>query len=149
MAGEDLNPNGKRFTNVKERPIFAGYIIPNGFLHDTLACHALFRYYLSARNNYEAERDNLLAYEGDADTVINYAGLFKGIANWYDVNPEEMAKHWACVDMQCAMLKLPKLPAGDGYRFDKKPELLTSNRKQRRQKKATAKVKKDATSGSD
>ena len=126
--------DGKHFVNVKERPIFESYIMPLGWLTRDMACHALWRYYLSARFFWEKDQENLLAFEGNVDTGINYTQLFSSIARWYDVTPEEMARHWPAVDMQCTALDLPKMPEGDRYRFNKVPEIKTDggNRKERR-----------------
>lgn len=131
LKAKEAEKAQKRFVLVKERPVFTGYMKPLGWLlaeHEDqyLACHALFRYYLSARQIYETESDNLLAYEGEQDSSISYAGLFKGIANWYDVEYEIMAKFWPNVDMQCSLLGLPKMPEGDRYRFNQVVEIKTN-----------------------
>jgi len=113
-----LEHDGKYYHITKERPVFNGYVRPHGWLDDTFACHALFRYYLSARLAYEHEQANLTAYEGDKDSGVNYRQLFQGIARWYEVDPEEMVRHWPSVDLQCGLLKLPLLPRRPELRFD-------------------------------
>ena len=113
-----LEHDGKYYHISRERPIFNGYVRPYGWLENTIASHALFRYYLAARLAYEHQLENMTAYEGDKDSGVNYKQLFTGIANWYQVSPEEMIKHWASVDLQCGLLGLPKLPDRPEMRFN-------------------------------
>ena len=106
--------------------VFRNYLPPNGFLNDDPACHALFYYYLLAMKNYQAEFEGVeLVYEGDRDPVYNYRQLFSSIAMMYSVEPERMIKFWTNVDMQVAILGMPKLPMTNQYRFEAVPEIRT------------------------
>ena len=124
-----LNTKGK-FTITREYHVFNGYITPNGFLTNDLATHALFRYYLSARYWWEKEQENLLAYEGEVDSSVNYQQMFSSIARLYGVEPEYMAKFWHNVDMQCRALHIPLLPDEDRYRFNKPIVISTEEKKE-------------------
>jgi len=108
--------------------MFTEYEQPNGFLTRDRACHALMYYALTARKAYE---DIDLGYEIQYDDPnvlwnrANYRQMFTSIAMLYDVEPEQMARFWDCIDMQFFALDLPTLPNEDQYRFNKTPEIRT------------------------
>lgn len=106
-----------------EAEIFERYIIPNGFLPRDIAAHALFRYYVSARQIYEEIILDPIVYEGDEDPVFNLEELFKTFALAYGTEPERMIKFWPAVDMQCVLLRIPKMPEGDRFRFNHIPNI--------------------------
>ncbi len=102
-------------------PTFQAYETPQGWLQHDAACHALFYYYLIARRNFEEHIKDPIVYEGDADPEVNFKQLFSSIAIAYGVQPEKMLRFWSNIDLQCGVLKLPKLP--EEYRFNKVPEI--------------------------
>lgn len=108
-----------------EMPEFKEYNIPRGWLQPDRACHALWRYYLSARNAYEDIEVDQITLVGNPDQTVNYQQLLTSTATAYGVAPEEMVKYWTSVDMQCHLLDLPKMPMNDKYRFNKVPEIKT------------------------
>ncbi len=106
-------------------PLFRAYEAPNGFFTDEIACHALWYYYLCARNAFETHVADVVVFEGDPDPQMDLKQLMMSIATAYGVQPEVMVKFWRNVDMQCATLGLPKMPAGEKYRFDTVVEVKT------------------------
>ena len=74
--------------------IFTDYMAPKGFLTEDTACHALFYYYLVARNAYEQFERDKLEYEGQVVDDPNYDQLFSSIAVAYGVEPQVMSKFW-------------------------------------------------------
>lgn len=98
-------------------PLFPHLIVPNGFLDQYRHTHALWYYYLCARQTLEASERNLV-YEGalDFEEQTDYFNLIRNIAKLYGVQVEEMVKCWHQIDMQCEVLKLPPLPKDDRYR---------------------------------
>ncbi len=111
----------KEITALFQPPTFGEYEQPNGWLVREAACHGLFYYYLIARKNFEEYVKDPIVYEGDKDPETNFQQLFSSIALAYGVEPEKMLKFWSNVDLQCDVLKLPKLP--EEYRFNKTPEI--------------------------
>lgn len=108
-----------------EVPIFEKYIIPHGYLSIERPCHALWRYYLAARNAYEDIELDQITLEGNPDQTVNYQQLFTSIALSYSVQPEHMVSYWINVDMQCDLLDIPRMPTADKFRFNKVPEIKT------------------------
>lgn len=106
-------------------PAFNEYNVPNGWLQNDPACHALWYYYLIARRVYEECILDPVVYEGDKDPEYNFQQMFTSTAFAYGVAPERMIKFWSNVDMQCSTMQLPKMPEGDQYRFNKTPEVRT------------------------
>ena len=106
-------------------PVFHDYVIPEGFLVDDLASHALWYYYLIARGTYETHIMDPIVYEGDKDPEFNFKQVFTSVATAYGVEPEIMVKFWDRVDMQCKQLQLPTLPDEDKYRFNVAAEIVT------------------------
>lgn len=108
-----------------EIPMFVSLEKPNGFLCiKDRACHGCFSYAVRARQAYETHYQGFaVAYEGDLDTQVNFLQLFKSIALWYGVQPEEMTRHWQCVDMQFVALALPQLPDEERFKFNKTPSI--------------------------
>jgi hypothetical protein len=103
-----------------QAPRFDAYLAPHGYFVDDPACHALFRYYLAARQNFENEhKGGKLVYEGNLDPKYNYVQLFRSVAQWYGVTPERMTKFWSNIDMQCRLLQLPLMPDEERYRFNR------------------------------
>lgn len=102
------------------RPIpirFSQLEAPNGYLDDYVESHALWYYYLCARQTWENVTRDPMAYEGELDSGANYRQLFESIARLYCVDPEHMVKCWLQVDKQAELLNLPKLPNEERYRF--------------------------------
>ena len=108
-----------------QMPRFDPYVMPTGFLSPDTPCHALFYYYLAARRTYENDVVDPIVYEGEPDPEVNFRQLFTSIATAYGVQPEHMLKYWSNVDLQCNLLRLPLMPSGDQYRFDKVAEMRT------------------------
>lgn len=106
---------------------FPDYCKPNGWLDPCMACQALFYYYLLARKTYEETILDPIVLEGDKDPEFSFSGLWTGIAKLYNVQPHEMARWWINVDMQCDVIPTPRMPAGDQFRFDKVPEIISEN----------------------
>lgn len=106
-------------------PTFNAYNMPAGFLKPELACHALWYYYITGRNAWENAIKDPIVLEGEKDPEINLQQLFMSIATMYGVRPEHMVHYWINVDMQCDLLKLPRMPVGDQYRFNVTPEIKT------------------------
>lgn len=106
-------------------PSFNAYLVPVGFLIEDRACHALWYYYLIARQTYETHIHDPIVYEDDKDPEYNFKQLFTSVAKAYGVRPEVMCKFWKNVDFQCRTLELPLLPDEDKYRFNQIPEIET------------------------
>jgi len=106
-------------------PLFRAYEQPNGWFTDEIACHALWYYYLCARNAYETHEFDPIVLEGHDDPQTDFKQLMMSIATAYGVQPEVMVKFWKNVDLQCAALELPKMPIGERYRFDTTAEVKT------------------------
>jgi len=106
-------------------PVFNGYLVPDGFLMNDLACHALWYYYLIARGTYETHILDPIVYEGDKDPEFNFRQMFTSVATSYGVQPEVMIKFWNNIDLQCWALQLPTLPDEDKYRFNVTAEIKT------------------------
>lgn len=104
-----------------EVPMFNNYERPDGFLcpHDS-ACHGLFYYYINASKAYKDIICDPMVYEGDEDPNVNFKELFISISVMYGVEPEVMAKHWHCIDMQVKLLgeSMIILPDEERYRFN-------------------------------
>ena len=105
--------------------VFRQYEMPNGYLSPPLACHALWYYYLIARNNYERNSVDPIVYEGEPDPEPNFRQIFSSIATIYGIQPENMVHYWTNVDMQCDALDLPRMPDEEKYRFNQTVELKT------------------------
>jgi len=116
MSSENFNSDKIKFAP----PIFPSIMAPNGFLDQFRESHALWYYYLCARQAYEASVLDPMEYEGEKDSQVNYHELFRNIAKIYGVQPENMANCWHQIDAQCGVSLLPKLPDEDRYRFNKK-----------------------------
>ncbi len=108
---------------VFQPPTFVEYEAPNGYLVHHNACHALFYYYLAARRNYEYNVKDPVVLEGDPDQEVNFKQLFTSIALAYGVEPDQMLRFWANVNLQCGVLDLPELP--EKYMFKHTPEIRT------------------------
>lgn len=110
-------------------PIYPHLIRPNGFLDGSREAHALWYYYLCARQTYEDKEHEFFlegsSVFGDKPLVPGYRQLFTSIANLYGVKPEGMAKCWDMVDMQCVSMHLPKMPDEDQYRHNRTGEIKT------------------------
>lgn len=107
------------------QPMYLKYMRPLGMLcQREVGCHALFTYAMNARKAWEYERSNLLAYEGDPDTAVNYLDLLKSTAFLYDVHINSLISHWSCVDAQLQLLRLPAIPNEERYRFNR-PHVVT------------------------
>lgn len=110
-------------------PTFERYVRPDGFLCNATRhrdCHALFYYYLTSRLNYEQiVLNRIIEYEGSPSAETHFRKCLETIANIYGVKPNDMTKHWGCVDMQCLAEDLPKLPDEERYRFNKTGSVVT------------------------
>lgn len=106
-----------------DTPRFFDYAPPNGFLPYDAPNNALFYYYLLARKAYEEIILDPLVLEGERDPEANFRQLFTSVAIAYGVKPEEMAKCWHNVDMQCHALDMPLLPDEERYRFNRIQEI--------------------------
>ena len=104
---------------------FDAYLAPDGFLGDEPGCHALFYYYLLARKTLEETEIDPFVYEDEKWPESNFKQLFQSIAIMYGLEPEQMLPFWVNVDMQCDLLRLPKMPDVDRLRFNKTPEVKT------------------------
>ncbi len=107
------------FTINPNPPFFLGYMQPKGYLDSSREAHALWNYYLCARNAYETHIKNVIVFEGEKDPKVNFQQLFTSIAEMYGVQPEAMAKCWDMIDAQCLAIDLPKLPNKEYYRFNR------------------------------
>lgn len=105
--------------------MYDSYNFPTGWLTNDPACHALWHYYVLARNTWESVIDNPVVYEDELDSSADFRQLFLSTATLYGVAPERMVKFWVNVDMQAWRLKLPKLADEDKFRFNKAPEIKT------------------------
>lgn len=85
-------------------------------------------YAILARKNYEEHVLNPIVYEGEKDPNVNFKELFKSIALMYSTTPEKMVKFWSNVDMQFTIMRLPKLPDEDKYRFDRTAGIITERK---------------------
>lgn len=110
--------------------IFSAYIQPNGWLDWQPESHALWYYYTRARAAYERIVLDPIVLVGEKDPQANFKQLFTSVARIYGVEPEAMAKCWDLVDAQCDVLNLPRMPDGEKYRFNRRIEIETTNRKQ-------------------
>lgn len=114
---------------IQANPIrFQNYNRPQGWLCDLPACHGLFRYALMAKSSYEQMVDTIQV-EGDTTDEMhryNFRQLMSSVAMIQGVAPEEMIKHWRCVDMLFTLtLGLKQVPKIELLRQDKVPELKT------------------------
>lgn len=109
-------------------PDFSDYAPPNGFIPMERGAHALMYYALLARKQYEELIVDPIFLEGSEDLVPNFVQLFKSIAMAYGTTPERMVRFWSNVDMQFTMMKLPKLPEGDRYRFNTIAHVITETK---------------------
>lgn len=103
-------------TIVTNPPTFYQYLPPEGFIERHASCQGLWYYYLIAKRNLE-EQLACIVLEGEKDPTYNYLQLLKSVAIMYGVQPEQLTKNWASVDLQCQTLNLPQLPKEERYRF--------------------------------
>ena len=103
--------------------LFPDVTMPNGWLHEDVGCQALWYYtYLVKRLLNDIE--DTMQYDDVWPTHIkNARQLFSSVALLYGVAPERMVKFWKNVDMQCLIMKSPRVPKE--FRFDDIPELRT------------------------
>ena len=107
-------------------PIFEQYIIPFGLLTPAPEEHALFFYYVNAREIYEKHiKNTVIQMEDEADLEYSFEGMINSIAQLYGVKVDEMTKAWQVIDRQCDALNLPKLPDEYQYRFGSTPTIVT------------------------
>lgn len=112
-------PDKKFDKLVFDMPVFPEYEAPNGFLDNYLESHALWYYYLLARNTWERQVDKPIVLEGEKDPEPNFHQLLQSIAHVYGIKLEGMVKCWPQIDKQCELLGLPKLPDEERYRFNR------------------------------
>lgn len=98
-------------------PLFVDYVIPNGFLTQDIACHALFYYNQVAMNALNRVKHGV-ELEGETTLTPDFQQLFSSIARIYGLRGEHLIPFWPAVDMQCVALNLPALPKEGRYRFD-------------------------------
>jgi hypothetical protein len=96
---------------------------PHGWLLPDMACHALMRYAMLARVNYDRQNETI-KYEDEPDEVFNYKQLFLSIATIYGVAPENMIKYWRNIDMQFNAMGAQKIP--DHLRFINTPSIKSN-----------------------
>jgi hypothetical protein len=110
-----------------EVPLFPHLIQPYGCLDGTREAHALWYYYLCARDTYERSLNPLVLEKVGVSSTVpstpDYKQLFLSVAQLYGVRPEAMVKCWALIDMQCIKSKVPQLPHLEKYRHDETPEI--------------------------
>lgn len=100
-------------------PRFVGYRPPIGTIENELACDALMYYALCGRHLYEEHvQGRALEYEDSPSVTVQFRELFTHVAWLYNVSPDQMVKHWHCVQMQFTILRLPMLPDEARYRFN-------------------------------
>jgi hypothetical protein len=105
---------------IKFAPVIYPHLqVPNGFLSPERASHALWYYYLCARQTYETHVKDIIVLEGDADPSANFRRLIEMIAKAYGVEVGNMVQAWPEIDMQCTALNLPQLPDEEQYRFNR------------------------------
>lgn len=117
--------NRPKVTLVFEPIRFPRLNMPEGWLHDNAACHALW-YYATLTKKNMAERFSTIQYEDEereAGFHRDQRQLFTSVATLYGVSPEQMTKFWTNVDMQMRMMGGEPLPAG--VRFETVPEVRT------------------------
>lgn len=116
--------------NIKfDVPIFTAYIVPYGYLDSNRESHALWYYYVVARQAYETHVLDQIVLEGDKDPVANFRQLFTSVARMYGVEPEAMAKCWDRIDAQCDLINCPRMPDEERYRFDRVQSIEITTRK--------------------
>jgi hypothetical protein len=108
-----------------QMPSYQQSVAPHGWLNSDPACRALFHYAVTARKNYETQRDTI-QYEGEADPSYNYEQLCSSIATAYGTTPERMVHFWKNIDMQFRTLRLPLVPSH--LRFDSTPDIVTDRK---------------------
>lgn len=108
-------------------PVFAAFERPNGFLcnHKThLECHACFYYALTARQAYEEiELGYEIQYEDALWNQTNYRQQLDSVSVLYGISPDEIVKHFNCVDMQFTTMGFTPLPDEERFRFNKTPKV--------------------------
>jgi hypothetical protein len=100
------------------------FIAPYGFLDRSNESHALWNYYVSARLAYETCTIDVIQFEDEKTPETNLRQLFESIAFMYNVKPDEMAKCWSMIDMQCRAIDCPPLPDEERFRFNRKTALI-------------------------
>jgi len=122
-------PDLEQIDNVKvqwEPRLFMDYVKPKGWLEKDTTCHGLFFYYLMAQKAYEDNIKDPVFLEGHKDLEVNFKQLFTSIARLYGTKPEKMIRFWSNVEMQCAVLKLPKL--AEQYKFNSEIRVKTNGK---------------------
>lgn len=106
-------------------PRFDNFNMPEGWLTDEPACHALFYYATLCAQHEQAVRDNQ-TYEDELSAEgrgFDYSSLMKSIGQAYGAEPEKMVKFWHNVDMQFDKMGGRRLPAK--YRMVGVPDIKT------------------------
>lgn len=106
-------------------PRYDQFNMPNGWLVDKPACHALFYYACLAAKHVQNVADNI-TYEGEISAEgrgFDARSVMKSVALMYGVQPEEMIRFWSNVDFQFDTLGSRRLPTK--FRMAAVPELHT------------------------
>lgn len=116
INGGDTNHPGTRVATgaagsvILDPPIYANMVQPQGWLTRDVPCHALFHYFNTAIGIYKSLKEDVV-YEGDQQRY-NLHQLYLSVAKLYGVDPNEMGKYWAAVDLQAGALGLTQMPRG-------------------------------------
>ena len=100
-------------------PLFPYNQKPNGHLCVDRACHACWYYYIEACRHYQQRQGGAIVVVAasigppSALVPINWKQMLIGVAGIYNKLPDEIVKHWPCVDRECLRSGYPLLPATD------------------------------------
>lgn len=109
------NTNGLKIK--MEVPLFMAYTTQEGgYLPNIPEAHALM-YYAMHAVRMKAENPNIILLDDQAWPEENFAQLFRGTANWYGVDPNEMIKLWPFVDKQFDALNFPRLQGPERFQM--------------------------------
>lgn len=109
----------KQLESINFEPVvYVHLIVPYGALSQERASHALWYYYLCARQTYETHVKDVIVLEGDDDPAYNFRALIESVAKMYGVEVGNMVQAWPEIDYQCMISELPKLPNEERFRFN-------------------------------
>lgn len=96
-------------------PMYAEHTQPDGFLPHDVHAVALWHYCMTVKANIKS-RDAEVALEGKRNAEPNYHNVFKGVAEIYGVDPNDMEPFWPAVDAEMARCGFTPLPKDRKYR---------------------------------